>query len=264
MAAMKAHRVAFKVPIEMWIGLPFLACIGVYIFRLGASVAAWDKNWWKVILLIVVGELLLSVIRPICRFIAALWEVCKEERFKGIARDNFKATIGMIALVALWGVGFWYDDYLRTPHFKVVPVLLAIDHIRELPDPNSAVVLEVNLYNSGVPSTAKDWQLIVERADGVDVPPGTPLLHTQDISYLYQTLPPGVTMLLSQSQQITESNSAIGKGEHVDGLATFYFPGIRNDVIYDASTTYCVMFKDKFGHRHVGKVKVPVKELPHP
>jgi hypothetical protein len=70
MAALKARKAAFKVPIEMLAGIPFLAIIGAFIFRLGASRTAWDKNWWKVVLLVVAGELLLFIIRPICRFVS--------------------------------------------------------------------------------------------------------------------------------------------------------------------------------------------------
>jgi hypothetical protein len=175
-AARKAQKVAFKVPAEVWVGMPFWALMGAYLFRLGSSRTAWDKNWWKVVLLVVAGELLLYVIRPICRFAVALWGVCHEDRFKGISRDNFKVAVTMFVFVASWGVGFWYDSYIRSPHFKLaIDGKWAIANVTDYSGasashPTAAVFFsKMILVNKYAPAFPHNWRLVLGFPDGDEI-----------------------------------------------------------------------------------------------
>jgi hypothetical protein len=254
---MKAHKVAFEVPVKVWVGLPFLAVIGSRIFWLGASRANCSKHWWEVVLLIVVGELLLFMLEPAWRFVAALWEVCHEERFKGISRDCVRFAIIMGLLVALWGAGFWYDDYRHSPHLTLslnyfvsvnggVPLQgkYGISNTREKPQPNTEITFfSVQVDNTGIPSPATNWKAIVTPLDGNPVI-GIAQVHDSEItdpqnpSRAIFTYRMGETIFYKTQSPIQHP---------VSGVASFSIVGMADDVARQPGTELTLQCEDKKG-----------------
>jgi hypothetical protein len=263
-SALKAHNVAFKVPAEVWLGLPFLAVIGAFVFRLGASPNAWNKNWWKVVLLIVVGELLLFIIRPVVRFAAALREVCREERFRDISRDVFRLTIVLTLLVALWGAEFWYDIYIHSTHFHVNISRVGLADIYEH-NPSCAIELLLDMNNTGVPSRIRSWGVAVIFTNGEVARADTRLTN----SHLWvRKIPNGpetsVALSPPYDEDIVARTRAYPVGSAcIHGNIAFQLTGYKNQVVAIPGNLVELSFVDekgslyKFTYPVTGETAIP-------
>jgi hypothetical protein len=252
------------VPVKVWIGLPILAVIGAYTFRLGASISAWHRNWWKVVLLILVGELLLFIIDPVYRFIAAVWEVCHEERFRDISRGILKVSALQVILVGAWAIYFWHYCYVRSPHFELI--VGGLTNVSNVIDPygvpatvpvTSVFFEQLSLTNKYVPAKPFNWRLVGTLPDGrtitgypacCDAIMATRRYSAKSCIYNFHGL---------------DAVGGVGNGNVLAGCGEFIFYGIRESILLDKDLSLSVIF-DADGETFENQYTLPLQEVPSP
>jgi hypothetical protein len=164
----------------------------------------------------------------------------------------------MVALVSLWGAIFWYDAYIRSPHFKLqledlfvlqnsIPFhgRTGVSTLQEGPQPNASILFfNAILSNSGVPSVVKNWRVIVTPPTG-DPATGFPQLHgghvtdPQDSSKnIFSYLFSDTIFSKTQDRQITQP---------VSGIASFLVPGMLYEVARQPGTKLRLECEDNNG-----------------
>jgi hypothetical protein len=263
-AALKARNAAFKVPAEVWIGLPVWAFIGAVTFRLGASTAAWNKNWWKVVLLVLIGELVLFILRPSCRFVAALWEVCHEERFRGISRDLLKISVLQMMLLMSWTAYYWHYNYVRSPHFELS--IQGLTTVSNVMDPkgvpanvpvSSVFFEELILTNKYYPARTSNWRLVGTLPDGRTITgyPGC-------CDAIFATRRYSAKSCIYNSRGF-DAVGGVGNRNVLGGCGEFIFEGIRESTLLDKDLSLSIAF-DANGETFENRFDLPLQESPNP
>jgi len=264
-AALKARKVAFKVPVEMWIGLPILTWIGVHIFQLGASRIAWDEHWLQVILLIVAGESALFIIRPALRFVAALWEVCHEERFRDISRDILRIIALEMILLGTWTAYFWHYCYVRSPHFELTirgaGIIANVSDAKDVPAslPVSSVFFtDLYLTNKYREAKTSNWRLLGTMPDGRTTT-GYPSTHNA----VFDNRLFLASSCIYNSSHWFDKFGGLGNGNYLSGCGDFVFKGIRESVLLEEGVTFKILF-DSSGKTFEKEIVFPLEETPSP
>lgn len=201
--------------------------------------------------------------------------------FRRIYRErsvSFRDTVQSIAVTLcgsfmLVAFGF-FVRYITSPHLKLglaeivvfdgdVPYRgkFGIAHLREAPQPNTVFTFnQVIVSNTGVPSRAKNWRLIVNPAHGdpvIGIPytKGIQITQPQDSSKQWLTYFPQQTIFFKSQQLIANE---------IRGMATFYVEGMSDDVARQPGTKLTLECDDDRGTTYSVKEPVPTKELTHP
>jgi hypothetical protein len=270
-AVLKLRFRGFKVPRDMLLG----ACgaVGKTLCEVWLSIgsfADWQKHWIKVLIVTIVWSFSVLVGDALWRVIAALLEVRRKPRFKDISAVVIRTCIA----AGLWGVVFWYDGYVRSPHFKLsigwmmvyggpweqgTPgfqrvLLMGVDNDRRRP--NTLIVFtNIALSNSGVISPARNWKLIVKPPYG-DGALGDPEIQDGYIRDKQNPSKSMFTFTLQENIFYKTKDDPIEK-TRIRGVAPFVVEGMMAEVASQPGTVLEVDCDDSKGHTYSATYTVP-------
>jgi hypothetical protein len=253
------------------ITVPFVIVVGGWLFRLGSPLA-WARHWKLVAALIFAGEIVGVVAEPAWRCGVSLLRVCRKERFREVS-----SVVVVTCLAAgLWGLGFWYDGYRKSPHFRLelndffvwqtnIPVggRFGIAHLREAPQPNTEIIFySVRLNNSGVPSPANNWRVIVTSLSG-DTVTGSPEMHGSAITDPQNPSRDVYTYTL-QETIFYKAEKPITRTQPVVGAAAFIIVGMNESIAGQPGTELTLECDDKNGKTYSVTETVPPIAIAYP
>ena len=233
--ALRGRKGDFKVPIEVLIGSPFLLLVGLRVFWLSAT--CWDRQWKEVLLLLVAAELIPLITGWTLRRVAALWDVCRETRFRGISRDMFKAFFVGVLSVCAWVAYFWHSYYVASPHFELgVEGNCIVANVKDYPGaspshPTSALVCEsVTITNKFAPAMPRDWKAVA-RVSSCNRLLGKPLDHGMEFGSVHVPVYQGGFIFSEHDTQQMRMWAGLGNGNRIHDPAAFVFEGVREDTL---------------------------------
>jgi hypothetical protein len=231
---LKARFKALKFGVFEMVSFLLLIAINVELFSTGSPLI-WEKQWEKVLFLLIISallELLMQIARAV---IPALWQTFRKERFRG----QFKVLIGGTLAVTVWALYVGHYCYVHNSHFKITVV--GQWFIANIPDydggirssyPTASVYFSaLRLTNAYTPAKPHDWKLIAtfptgERLEGSPLN-GKPILTDPGLpKYVV-----GNRLIWFVSRNEFDQWGGLGDGNSIIGSAKFVFPGVRTDTL---------------------------------
>ena len=217
-----------------------------------------DRPWLETVSYVV--PVFVVLIGDVCIRVTKMAAQLYKERRQDSFRDAMHFATAMLFQCVLLGGLVGYINYLSSPHFTLVigkrmwiassivsPGQVAISQVIELPHPNTAVTFSrVILSNSGVPSVATNWRLLVE-FPGKQYVFGEPSSH--DVGFMNPDNSGREWYSYSSGEYIfTKSKTRpVDKYSPIDGVAEFWLIGVSENIVGEPGTKLTITCQDSTG-----------------
>ena len=238
--ATKREFTAFKVKRDM--GWGAVVGVGTMLLQIGWHLSPrldWRDHPIELTLSIVIPFLLVVVLDILWKFLKALWKTCNATA--RIREDSL--IVSAICGGAMIYTGLvLYSIYISSPHLRLLVYEYCMVNSKSFPQPTSEMLLQMEVRNSGTPTTASDWSVEVELPSG-EIIRGRPTWHP---TMFRRPTDNTVFKIVTPDQLIFARTvtTQIKKDEPIQGYALFYFEGVREEILLTPSNVITISCRD--------------------
>jgi hypothetical protein len=171
------------------------------------------------------------------------------------SKKNFKYALIICPLIYLAVWAFSISYYPRLKLSQPPGVRYGIDHIIDLPQPNTSVVFEkIRIVNNGSQSITQNWTLTAT-VPSDETLTGKPAWNDQIYAELH------FTVFGKDLIYLKTANNPIARGALIEGPAVFVFPGVSNETLRAPGTKLVLSCEDSTGTKVKLEQRVTAQEL---